>query len=167
MCNLYLMYYTESGAAGYQSCVNEQTPVITASLPEDSDVPPPKNPILEEHAKHRNAHLKKGDLESLVSSSIKAPSNRKKDLDNPEPNPSDLPQDVAASKTFEISMPGSEPKQKDDYFCTAFSIKKLTDGVQGKKVYVTGFEALASADKAHHLIVQKCTMPIKEEGEIW
>ena len=68
MCNLYLMYYTESGSAGYQSCVNEQTPVITSHLPADSDEPPPKNPLLEEHAKHRKAHLKKGELESLVSS---------------------------------------------------------------------------------------------------
>ena len=70
MCNLYLMYYTEYGPAGYQSCMNEQTPVITASLPEDSDEPPPRNPLLEEHAKHRNAHLKKGDLESLVNGEI-------------------------------------------------------------------------------------------------
>lgn len=90
--------------------------------------------------------------------------NRKKDLDNPEPNPLDLA-DQTHQETFEIKMPGSEPKNKDDYFCTAFSINKLAGG--RKKIFVTGFEALASADKAHHLIVQKCNMPVKNEGEIW
>ena len=55
---------------------------------------------------------------------------------------------------FEIRMPGARPTKHDDYLCSAFSIKKMTQGTGGKKVYVTAFNAEATASKAHHLILQ-------------
>ena len=55
---------------------------------------------------------------------------------------------------FEIRMPGARPTKHDDYLCSAFSIKKMTQGTSGKKVYVTAFNAEATASKAHHLILQ-------------
>ncbi len=52
MCNLYLMFYTESRNPDdhFIQCMDEQFPEITAALPADSDVPLPRNKILEEHA---------------------------------------------------------------------------------------------------------------------
>ena len=58
---------------------------------------------------------------------------------------------------FEIRMPGARPTKHDDYLCSAFSIKNMTRGNAGgnqKKVYVTAFNAEATASKAHHLILQ-------------
>ena len=51
MCNLYVMYYLEEGAAMNLNCPNEQDPSITRLLPADSDKPLPPNPDLELKAK--------------------------------------------------------------------------------------------------------------------
>ncbi len=53
MCNLYLMYYTDSGHAKYELCMGEHRPEITKQLPSDSDQPLPRNPLLEEMAMHK------------------------------------------------------------------------------------------------------------------
>ena len=62
-------------------------------------------------------------------------------------------------------MPGAEPKTDDSYLCSAFNVSKLMKGRE--KLYITQFEALATAKKAHHIILQKCKKPVKQEGQIW
>ena len=95
------------------------------------------------------------------SSSDSNNSKRKKgDLDNPGQD-----EEEDASKYIEVSMPGAEPKKDDAYFCTAFNVTRLTNG---RVVYVTEFVANAHADRAHHVILQKCEgEPKAKEGEIW
>jgi len=82
-------------------------------------------------------------------------------------------------------MPGAKPVREDDYYCTAFSVEKLLGG-KDKTVYVTGnnqilhkgqnitlcnyatgFNGLATAKRAHHLILEKCEYPVREPGQIW
>ena len=180
MCNLYLMYYTTRDNAYYRQCTYDAYPSISQNLPVDSKIPPPFNPLLEAKAKHSSSnggegdsgsHIKSKDLGEMTKEDVeeKHKSGRRKgDLDSPVNH-------VAPGSSlgggnylnFEIQMPGAEPSRDDDYLCTAFSIKNLTRGVKGKKVYVTGFNAEATANKAHHLILQKCNVPVKEEGQIW
>ncbi len=105
---------------------------------------------------------RKGDLDSPkapdVLSFSSSSGRRKGDLDNPDDDYG------SKEKALEIQMPGAEPKRADEYFCTAFDLGKLTGG---RRVYATAFDARATADRAHHLIVEKCQLPFKEEGQIW
>ncbi len=51
MCNLYIMYYTDAkDGTAYQTCTDMCN--VANFFPEDSDVPLPPNPLLEEHAVH-------------------------------------------------------------------------------------------------------------------
>ena len=86
---------------------------------------------------------------------------RKGDLDSPAHAHDEVHEGL---QTIELQMPGGEPDQDDDYICTAFPIKDYSGG---KKMFVTGYFASASAEKAHHMILQKCGDPIKPPGEMW
>ncbi len=51
MCNLYIMYYTDAkDGTAYHTCTDMCN--VADFFPEDSDVPLPPNPLLEEHALH-------------------------------------------------------------------------------------------------------------------
>jgi hypothetical protein len=52
MCNMYIMFYTQSRDPEdhYLTCGNERMVEISSRLPSDSDVPLPRNITLEEHA---------------------------------------------------------------------------------------------------------------------
>ncbi len=65
MCNLYLMYYTDSEKISSvpKMCVNDRSQSITRGMPEDSDKPLPPNPRLEQMAKHK---INKGDLDQVL-----------------------------------------------------------------------------------------------------
>ena len=53
MCNLYLMYYMdERHDAESLVCINVARRDLFKRLPSDNDTPLPRNPLLEEHAKH-------------------------------------------------------------------------------------------------------------------
>jgi len=58
MCNLYIMFFTESGkVADFLMCANEQEgSAITRGLPEDSDKAPVAKPDYEAHAKDASVH---------------------------------------------------------------------------------------------------------------
>ncbi len=68
MCNLYLMYYTDSDKISSvpKMCVNDRSQSITRGMPEDSDKPLPPNPRLEQMAKHK---INKGDLDQVLTRS--------------------------------------------------------------------------------------------------
>ena len=55
MCNFYMMYYTE-GEAEYLDCMNNNLPRQAQSMPADSLVPLPPNPLLDEVAKGHHHH---------------------------------------------------------------------------------------------------------------
>ena len=177
MCNLYLMYYTKKENAKYRKCWSNNFPKIASGAPESSVQPPPHNTMLEDRAKH--SHSKSKDLSQTGEEEHhhrKGSGRRKGDLDSPAMEPDEgvaaqekalPPPPVAKERHFEIRMPGARPTQNDDYLCSAFSIKNLTRGTGKKKVYVTAFNAEATASKAHHLILQKCSIPNKEEGEVY
>lgn len=53
MCNFYIMYYTDSQLGSpFGECIDMKYPELPKFLPSDSDVPLPRNPLLEEHASH-------------------------------------------------------------------------------------------------------------------
>eukprot|EP00095_Tigriopus_kingsejongensis_P003105 maker-scaffold428_size174301-snap-gene-0.22 protein:Tk03105 transcript:maker-scaffold428_size174301-snap-gene-0.22-mRNA-1 annotation:"af109920_1alpha-amidating enzyme precursor 2" len=177
MCNLYLMYYIEGPRARFLTCMDAHSTKIQENMPLDSDVPLPPNPLLEEHAKHSSSNsphtgthmestsIRKGDLDNPLSAKgvdqeLSVGGRRKGDLEAPEMN-----QALERVKTMDIQMNGAKPNQNDDYLCQAFPIKKLLKAKT--RVYITGYDANASADKAHHMILQKCKKPIKKDGEIW
>ncbi|XP_040571967.1 peptidyl-glycine alpha-amidating monooxygenase B isoform X3 [Lepeophtheirus salmonis] len=69
-------------------------------------------------------------------------------------------------ENVEIRMPGAKPKGTDSYLCSGFKVEK-TFAINNKSdsVYVTKFEGLAVASKAHHVLLYACSEPPKEE--IW
>ncbi|CAB4068572.1 PAM [Lepeophtheirus salmonis] len=69
-------------------------------------------------------------------------------------------------ENVEIRMPGAKPKGTDSYLCSGFKVEK-TFAINNKSdsVYVTKFEGLAVASKAHHILLYACSEPPKEE--IW
>ncbi|XP_067667286.1 peptidyl-glycine alpha-amidating monooxygenase B-like [Haliotis asinina] len=57
MCNFYIMYYTDSSVKMPSGqCGGNQLPDLIANIPQDSDVPLPPNPELEEEAKGHQHH---------------------------------------------------------------------------------------------------------------
>ncbi|TRY67348.1 hypothetical protein TCAL_12467 [Tigriopus californicus] len=172
MCNLYLMYYKEDSHAEYKSCFDVQSTKVAENIPKDSDVPLPPNPLLEEHAKH--SHLDedsitthrsrgKGDLDNPLeepSSAQEKGGRRKGDLEAPV-----VDETLTNVKSVEIHMVGAVPTINDDYMCQAFEIKNVLENKC--RIYITQFDANANAQRAHHMILQKCRRPLKREGEIW
>ncbi|XP_071109708.1 peptidyl-glycine alpha-amidating monooxygenase B-like isoform X2 [Haliotis cracherodii] len=57
MCNFYIMYYTDSSVKMPSGqCGGNRQPKLMADIPDDSDVPLPPNPDLEEEAKGHHHH---------------------------------------------------------------------------------------------------------------
>lgn len=57
MCNFYIMYYTDSSVKMPSGqCGGNMQPKLMADIPDDSDVPLPPNPDLEEEAKGHHHH---------------------------------------------------------------------------------------------------------------
>lgn len=57
MCNFYMMYYTESGkGTDYLECFDDSFPSLSKQMPQGSDVPPPRNPKLEDIAEGHVHH---------------------------------------------------------------------------------------------------------------
>lgn len=55
MCNFYMMYYVE-GEAKFQQCADNQLPDLASTMPSDSLVPLPPNPLLDEKAGGHHHH---------------------------------------------------------------------------------------------------------------
>lgn len=57
MCNFYIMFYTNSTVKEPSGeCLDNEIPTLIQTLPLDSDVPLPPNPLLEEEAHGHNHH---------------------------------------------------------------------------------------------------------------
>ena len=69
-------------------------------------------------------------------------------------------------RTFKIQMPGAKP-QKEDYLCTPFSVKNMTQGTSEGKVYATSFEADTNTSMVGHVGLNRCRNQHMEEGEVW
>ncbi|CAG7657333.1 unnamed protein product [Allacma fusca] len=99
MCNLYIMFYTDSRdpEAHALDCGDEMFPAISNYLPSDSDVPLPRNTTLEEHAKAHVNH----DVEVAVpiNSISNALDVKKKNHAKKRPGTDFMPGDVGS--TFE------------------------------------------------------------------
>ena len=70
-------------------------------------------------------------------------------------------------KNFEICMPGAQPMNKDDYLCSAFSIKNLTGDTGNTKVYITGFNVPANTSRVGHVGILRCNKAYITEGEVY
>lgn len=57
--------------------------------------------------------------------------------------------------TYEIQMPGITPTKDDEYICQGW---KVPDG----EYFVVKFQALATSDTAHHLLLFGCPEPVSE-----
>lgn len=181
MCNLYLLYYVEDSHADYKTCFDVQSTKVAENIPKDSDVPLPPNPLLEEHAKHSHLDDDNDTISTMTVSTSTHRSRGKGDLDNPleeQSYPEEkggrrkgdleapiIDEDLGDVKSVEIHMNGAVPTMNDDYMCQAFEIKRV---LQNKsRIYITEFDANANAQRAHHMILQKCRRPLKPEGQIW
>ena len=70
-------------------------------------------------------------------------------------------------KNFEIYMPEAQPTKRDDYLCSAFGIKHLTEGKNSSKVYITGFNVPANSSKVGHVGIVRCNEAFISEGEVY
>ena len=122
-------------------------------MPLDSDIPPPRNPDLENVAAGRT----KGDLDFAEPSKDGLNGGRRK-------GPLDVPEAVDDLEVVRITMPGAVPMADDSYLCTSFNAWNLT---KGRGVYIRSFQAEATALKAHHIILQRCDNPPQQPGKIW
>ena len=68
----------------------------------------------------------------------------------------------SASPTMDLVMPGARPTVHDAYICASFDVSNMTGGME--PVHVTGFVPHAKANKAHHMLLYACTMPMNEPG---
>ena len=72
-----------------------------------------------------------------------------------EPSPS-------SSTTLDLVMPGARPAVNDAYICASFDMVNMTGGTE--PVHVTGFVPHAEANRAHHMLLYACPMPMSEPG---
>ena len=72
-----------------------------------------------------------------------------------EPSPS-------SSTTLDLVMPGARPAVNDAYICASFDMVNMTGGTE--PVHVTGFVPHAEANRAHHMLLYACSMPMSEPG---
>ena len=66
------------------------------------------------------------------------------------------------SPTLDLVMPGARPTVNDAYICASFDVSNMTGGME--PVHVTGFVPHAKANKAHHMLLYACSMPMSEPG---
>jgi len=160
MCNLYIMFFTEPGKVGdYLMCANEQEgPAITRGLPSDSDKAPAAKPELEAHAMDSSVDggAKEINYAALFEEEQQQSTTKKK---------GGLEDTTIFSANFNLTMPGATPTREDDYLCTGVSMRDLEPD---KRLWAVEFSALATGNRAHHMIVSRCKNPIKTgEGETW
>ncbi|XP_060607191.1 peptidyl-glycine alpha-amidating monooxygenase-like isoform X2 [Ruditapes philippinarum] len=77
-----------------------------------------------------------------------------------------LPSDAC---TFDLRMKGAHPHEPDGYFCSGYDVEDIL-GVQDQQSsdgYIVRYEALASADVAHHVLVFGCRNLRRNTGEVW
>ena len=67
---------------------------------------------------------------------------------------------------FEIQMPRAKP-QKEDYLCSGFSVKNMTQDTYKGKVYITSFNVKTNTSKVGHVGLIRCRNPLGEVGEIY
>jgi len=161
MCNLYIMFFTEPGKVGdYLMCANEQEgPAITRGLPADSDKPPAAKPGLEAHAKDSSVdagdYAKEINYAKLFQQEQQQSTSKKK---------GGLEETTSRVAYFNMTMPGTTPTRDDDYICTGVAVKDL----RPEKLWAVEFSALSTGNRAHHMIVSKCKVPVKTgEDETW
>ena len=67
-----------------------------------------------------------------------------------------------SSSTLDLVMPGARPTVNDAYICASFDVSNMTGGME--PVHVTGFVPHAKANKAHHMLLYACSMPMSQPG---
>ena len=70
-------------------------------------------------------------------------------------------------KHFVIHMPGAQPTKKDDYLCSAFSMKNLSQATRRAKHYLTGFNVDANSANVGHVALFRCKNASIGEGEVY
>ncbi|CAH1796518.1 unnamed protein product [Owenia fusiformis] len=140
MCNFYMMYYTdaEKGSAFY-SCGENNLPDLVKKIPDGNDTPLPPNPLLDEQATGHHHH---GGMAGEKDNGVDATENDKN------------------IKKLDILMPGIVPPMDDYYVCTSIPVP-YTD-----EEYVVKFEAQATGDIAHHMLLFGCDAPASSQ-EHW
>ena len=64
--------------------------------------------------------------------------------------------------TIDLVMPGARPTVNDAYICASFDVSNMTGGME--PVHVTGFVPHAKANRAHHMLLYACSMPMSQPG---
>ena len=65
---------------------------------------------------------------------------------------------------FLSPLSGVRPSKADDYLCTGVAVKDLGP----RKIWATEFQAIASGNRAHHMIISRCKSPVKKGyGATW
>ena len=70
-------------------------------------------------------------------------------------------------KQFTIHMPGAQPFKKDDYLCSAFTMKNLMQASERKKFFITGFNVDANSTNVGHVAISRCNKASIEEGKVY
>ena len=74
----------------------------------------------------------------------------------------------ARGASLDLVMPGAQPSRDDDYLCSAFDVKSLTQEADNSTVlHVTGFIPNADANKAHHMLLYTCNNPVVLPGKAY
>ena len=79
----------------------------------------------------------------------------------------DVLHETTIQKHFEIYMPEAQPTKRDDYLCSAFGMRNLTEGKDSSKVYITGFNIPANSSKVGHVGIVRCNEAFIREGEVY
>ena len=74
----------------------------------------------------------------------------------------------AGGASLDLMMPGARPSRDDDYLCSAFDVRALTQEADNSTVlHVTGFTPNADANKAHHMLLYACSEPNEPPGTVY
>ena len=75
---------------------------------------------------------------------------------------------VHKGPSLDLVMPGAQPSRNDDYLCSAFDVKALSQEADNSTVlHVTGFAPNADANKAHHMLLYTCNNPVEMPGKAY
>jgi len=162
MCNLYMMFFVEPGTAGdFLVCSGQQAGnAITRGLPTGNDIPPPKNEVWEQKAKDSSVQteVKQINYAALFKEELENGSSNKKGGVEDDDHTNLMVAD------YNLTMPGAQPGQADEYLCTSL---KLSNLAPNKKLWIIKFAALTTGNRAHHMILSKCRAPLESEGKIY
>ena len=74
----------------------------------------------------------------------------------------------AGGASLDLMMPGAQPSRDDDYLCSAFDVRALTQEADNSTIlHVTGFTPNADANKAHHMLLYTCNNPVELPGRAY